>query len=135
LASEESVREKIAKLLNLTSSDNDGEALNAIRIANQILKKNGLDWPTLIEEDKPIRYQAKEPPVTPAPMKVHIVDEDDVHEIIDFIKDNAWEDFDYSFVDSIEKNFEEYHRLTRRQMNALKKVYSSVKQHAERIQA
>ena len=37
-------QEKILKLLDLTNSDNDSEALNAIRKANNVREKAGLQW-------------------------------------------------------------------------------------------
>ncbi len=37
-------REKLAKLLMLTRSESDGEALNAIRIANTFIDKHKLTW-------------------------------------------------------------------------------------------
>jgi hypothetical protein len=37
-------REKILKLLELTNSNHDAEALNAIRKANEILGKEGWHW-------------------------------------------------------------------------------------------
>lgn len=36
--------EKLRKLLALTMSDNDNEALNAIRHVNKLLKENNLTW-------------------------------------------------------------------------------------------
>ncbi len=38
----------LIKLLNLTSSKNDGEALNATRKANAFLKENGINWEELV---------------------------------------------------------------------------------------
>lgn len=35
---------RLTKLLALTASDSDGEALNAIRAANALLKKHNLSW-------------------------------------------------------------------------------------------
>ena len=40
--------EKILKCLRLTTSDQDGEALSAIRMANMLLKKGGHDWEKLL---------------------------------------------------------------------------------------
>ena len=37
-------KEKLAKLLALTTSDNDNEALSAIRTANVILERDNLAW-------------------------------------------------------------------------------------------
>lgn len=35
---------KLKKIMQLTTSDNDAEALSSIRMANAILKKTGLTW-------------------------------------------------------------------------------------------
>ena len=45
------MREKLLKFLMLTTSENDGEALNAIRMANKRLKKEGVEWKDLIKID------------------------------------------------------------------------------------
>lgn len=37
-------RERLLKLLRLTESDADGEALNAVRMANRMLKSAGKSW-------------------------------------------------------------------------------------------
>lgn len=39
----------LAKLLRMTTSANDGEALTAIRKANALLKDNGWDWDKLLQ--------------------------------------------------------------------------------------
>lgn len=41
--------DKIAKLLNLTKSDNDNEALAAIRMANKLLGEKGLGWENFLK--------------------------------------------------------------------------------------
>lgn len=43
---------KIIKLLSLTQSDNDHEALSAIRNANKILLKNNFTWHQLLYHEK-----------------------------------------------------------------------------------
>jgi Protein of unknown function (DUF2786) len=43
-------RAKILKLLALTASSHDGEALAASRIANKLLRRAGETWPNLIVE-------------------------------------------------------------------------------------
>ena len=37
-------QEKIIKLLNLTTSDNDNESLSALRLANKLLRKSNTSW-------------------------------------------------------------------------------------------
>ncbi len=40
--------DRLLKLLALTTSEADGEALNAIRMANALLKKNNLQWADIL---------------------------------------------------------------------------------------
>jgi hypothetical protein len=58
--------EKLIKILNLTTSDSDGEALAAIRTANSLLKKSGKTWEDMFKAvpkpEKPYRWNT-------APMK------------------------------------------------------------------
>ena len=42
-------QELLVKLMNMTTSDNDGEALTALRKANGLLRTAGWDWTKLIE--------------------------------------------------------------------------------------
>lgn len=43
--------EIVVKMLNLTMSDSDHEALSAIRKANAVLKRNNLGWAAVLEID------------------------------------------------------------------------------------
>ncbi len=43
--------DKITKLLALTASDFDGEALAAIRAAGRLLRDRGLTWPDIVKPD------------------------------------------------------------------------------------
>jgi hypothetical protein len=45
---------KLAKLLALTSSPVDGEALAAVRKAHHLIAKAGITWPQLLEVDDPV---------------------------------------------------------------------------------
>lgn len=45
-------REKLAKLLMLTRSDSEGEALNAIRIANTFIDKHNMTWQQVLATSK-----------------------------------------------------------------------------------
>lgn len=49
-------KDKIIKLLKLSSSNNDNEALLAIKTANQILKKNNATWDDLFKLEENIIY-------------------------------------------------------------------------------
>jgi hypothetical protein len=41
-------RDKLVKLLNMTTSKNDGEALNAIRMSNELLQRASVSWDELL---------------------------------------------------------------------------------------
>ncbi len=57
-------REKIFKLLELSQSENDAEALNAIRKANEIREKAGLQWEDIFAKSITTTYKPSDlPPV------------------------------------------------------------------------
>lgn len=128
-------RERLVKLMNLTTSDNDNEALNAVRTANGMIKKAGLAWDIVIEGGDPspksphVRYssRSKEPYATPKEAPRYEVDEDEVWNMITYIRNNAYEGFDLSFVDSIENNFGIYRRLTWKQLKGLRNIFDTIK--------
>lgn len=47
------MREKLIKLLQLTQSPNDFEALAAIRKANEILRRGNIDWEKFLTPPEP----------------------------------------------------------------------------------
>ena len=49
---DEGTADRLLKLLRLTSSEFDGEALSAIRRANELLQGAGLSWDDLIRVEK-----------------------------------------------------------------------------------
>lgn len=51
---------KLIKLLNLTTSNFDGEALNAIRKANDIIKKGDVQWENIILTENNKRIETLE---------------------------------------------------------------------------
>lgn len=54
-------RTKLIKLLMLTQSDQDGEALSAIRKANDLLKKSNKNWEEFLspQKEEPTYYLSK----------------------------------------------------------------------------
>ena len=46
-------RERLIRLLRMTESDRDAEALIAIRKSNAILRKNGMSWSDVIDLPRP----------------------------------------------------------------------------------
>jgi hypothetical protein len=64
-------RDKLIKLLMMTTSDFDGEALSFIRKANELLKRNSLSWEQVLnQQSNPVdaKKPAPEPPVHPQAM-------------------------------------------------------------------
>lgn len=51
---------QLIKILNLTQSDSDGEALTAIRMVNQKIKAAGLTWEILISAQSPHKSTQKQ---------------------------------------------------------------------------
>jgi len=128
--------EKIIKLLKLTASPEDHEALSAIRIANDLLKKNDMTWDLIIFGNVDRRPNFKnnyEPPKQKreAPKERVVPDENSVEDMVFFIRENAWKGFDMSFVDSVMKSFEKFGHLTYKQEKALRKVFETVSDHAD----
>lgn len=61
-------RNLLIKLLNMTTSDHDNEALTAIRRSNALLKQSNLSWDDLIPVDPPEpSASTPEPPAEPNP--------------------------------------------------------------------
>lgn len=98
--------EKIVKLLNLTTSDSDGEALNAIRLANSILRKANRTWSDLITGG--IAYQDTGPSVM---------------EMLEFLQNCTLHTGTRRFIDSLEEFHTRNGFLTDRQMTKLKEIY------------
>jgi hypothetical protein len=48
---------QLIKILNLTQSDSDGEALNALRLANSKIKAAGLTWENLLSTQPKTEYK------------------------------------------------------------------------------
>ncbi len=47
--------QKLTKLMMLTTSDQDGEALSAIRMANALLKRAGKNWQEILEPEPSLK--------------------------------------------------------------------------------
>ena len=60
-------RERLAKLLSMTSSGHDGEALTAIRQANRMLREHGKNWAEVLGTVRARTEAAPKPRETPQP--------------------------------------------------------------------
>ncbi len=116
--------DKILSVLNLTTSDNDHEALAAIRTANSILKKHKSSWNEFFKMPK-VHYQ-QQPPKQEPKRESKNKKSSDALDMISFIRENAWATFNFDFVDSLEESFNKYGSLTDKQYKALKKIYNLI---------
>ena len=105
---------KIEKLLNLTTSDSDGESLNAIRTANAILKKENKTWgdllhPVVVQEP---RHTSPQQPTD--------------FEMLQFLKGcDLGTSGTRQFVDSLWHFYKRRGYLTTKQLTALQDIYRS----------
>lgn len=110
-------KERLSKLLELSRSSNDNEALSAIRNANSLLDKNNLRWPSILSQQFQVKYI--EITVEPEPS--------DYIALIDYIKAYSNHEPTLDFINSLESFFEKVGYLTEKQSNALFKCYQRVK--------
>jgi len=54
-------KSRLAKLLSLTQSDNDSEALSAMRMANGMLKKENMTWQQILGDSPLIQSKQRGP--------------------------------------------------------------------------
>lgn len=123
-------RGKLIKIMMLSTSDADGECLNAIRAANSMLSKLKMNWEEVLSnhEGTPTfdslwkrSYDAK-PPRTPRDSFGYTRQEWDA--IIGRVDREVRGARD--FIDSICDQWHETHRLTTRQKSAILKFYSNL---------
>lgn len=120
-------RNKMTKLLALTASDNDGEALNAIRAANRILKKEKLSWEKFLDvagskQKSQDAHGFYRPPWGPQ----HGVNftKVSVEEMLNVCLDKVTSDSGWAFIKSLQDQFRE-RNLTFKQILALEKFYKN----------
>lgn len=130
---------KLIRILELTQSNEDAEALTAIRLANKLLAKNGTTWELVVGQHNPPKHETKftysyetQPKPQPPPPKTkpdvrYDVDSEDYEEMIAYIRVHAWPEFDMSFVESLADNYEKFGQLTYKQAKGLKNVYDTIK--------
>ena len=118
---------KLMKVMGMTTSAHDGEALSAIRAANKILVAHKLTWQDvfsgLIKVEQPPPSRPSPPPRRPSPHRY----DDDEEFTIDFDIDEAFETVRETlrpggfadFIDSLEKQWDEKGSLSSKQRRAL----------------
>lgn len=127
-------RERLTKVLALTTSDNDAEALAAIRKANDLIKAEGLMWSDVLQVSNVVNITLQRPGAGPPAAQAedwvapHLKDK----VVIDLMfravfsqprSDN--EEF-WTFMDSIHHRWDRHENLTQGQYNALRRCYNRV---------
>jgi hypothetical protein len=105
-------KSKIIKLLSLTQSDNDHEALNAIRMANRILRTNEFTWEKFFGAGAP-KYSTNK----------GWGGYQGVAEKIEYILNNYPIWFDPAFVRDLQTQLKIRGKLTPKQVQAIEKIY------------
>lgn len=130
-------RDRLVKILGLTTSSNDGEALSALRKANEIIKGENLTWsdvlaaaPTTtinisLRRGAPqTHYEGEQADWSPP----HLRDAVMINMMFKavFSQPRTGNEEFWQFMDSIHHWFEEHKSLTQRQFNALRTCYQRV---------
>lgn len=111
---------KLTKLMMLTASNADGEALNAIRIANRMLTGAKLNW------EQVLKVRLAGPELHEKRAKSEKVDRKAVtRQMLNVCLENV-QGPAAEFIESLEESFVKYGSLTAKQMNALKKFYDRI---------
>ena len=114
--------QKLVKLLNLSDSSNDGEALNSIRFANSLLKKDKLTWSQLIQSVKP-----QSEPFKQHKQNTYSQSVDEIEDMLNVCLENVTSESGLEFIESLAEHYHKRGRLSEKQINALKKWYMNVK--------
>ena len=108
--------ERVAKLLSLSTSDNAPEALQAVRTANAILKKENVSWSDLLL--LPIAQESRE-----KEQDERDAYEPSVGDMISFLKTQYLNHWATGFIFSVAQQYGEWGALSPKQLNCLRKLY------------
>jgi hypothetical protein len=111
-------KSKIIKLLSLTQSDNDNEALSAIRMANKILRANEITWDAFMGHKT---TNEKEPYGHSGWPEYH-----GVSSKIEYILNNYPVWFDPKFIRDLQVQLKLRGKLSPKQVQALDKIYHKI---------
>jgi hypothetical protein len=110
---------KLCKCMQQTFSDNDHEALAAIRAANGILKANGdLTWDRVFARTINVINEVEEDPERAAARPRNSADSD----LIAAAEAQANRDWDIDFIISVQDQFRTRHFLTDKQRDVLRRI-------------
>ncbi len=135
---------RLVKFMELATSSNDGEALNALRMANKLLEANKVTWAKVfgrlvtieVEEgaavDPPPANRFQGGPVTPSPAQAAAKsqeqrDQDDhVRHVFQTCLDNVTSGDFRKFILDLERQWQQKGRLSPAQHEALRRTYDRI---------
>jgi len=129
---------RLAKLLGMTTSEHDGEALNAMRMANDLIKAAGKTWADVLTTEnvvnitlrRPQPAKAYEAPEDWSPP--HLTDKvliDAMFRVIYAQPRSSNEEF-WQWVDSVHQQWLDRQRLTPGQYQSVRRCYARAIQRA-----
>lgn len=107
---------KLIKLLMLTTSDNDNEALIALRMANRLLKTHDKSWEDLLTRQRATSENSQFDQRS-----------QDALSMLQFISEYAPAWFDRAFTDSLQEQLYRKRSLSKKQMDSLVKIYNMIR--------
>jgi hypothetical protein len=108
--------DKLTKLMMMTTSSHEGEALNALRMANKILLKEKKNWADILQKTSPAKryYPTYQPPTK----------NKRIAEMFELLKkEKRMTQSTRQFIDDIELKFRLYGELTPKQKAAIEKIF------------
>lgn len=126
---------RLAKILAMTTSDNDGEALSAIRRANEVIKGEGLQWHDVVcPASNVMNITIQRQPMSTGPVDGEDRDWQPPHlkdaSVIDvmfrqvYAQPRTGSDGFWEWLDSVHQQWIERKRLTSAQYNSLRRSYN-----------
>jgi hypothetical protein len=129
-------KDRLTKLMQMTTSDHDGEALNALRMANKMLDTEKVTWGEILAAGRTINigisYRHEPETRSPAPYKAeepwqppHLHDK----AVIDlmfrtiYARPRTGNDGFWEFIDSVHQWYLDKGWLTQSQYNAIRRSY------------
>lgn len=115
----------------MTTSDSDGEALNALRMANKLLAAEALRWPDVLQEERKVTVTVSREGWNGAPYKAeeewvppHLKDKVVIDLMFKTIYGTQMTPDFKAFLDNVHERWKKFGSLTANQYNAIRRCYS-----------
>jgi hypothetical protein len=126
-------QELFIKVLGMTTSTHDGEALAAIRKANELLKAAGVTWREYIEAvdiTRKAKGGKQAPPPPPPQDDFEDIEVDEIREMLDVLLRTVSPQSPFrNFIESVNQQFCDNGHLSEKQIAAIRKSYKRQQGH------